>query len=123
MRQLKYPAEGRWSFSYDEDDFVIANHPGFNDSINEAVSNYLDDARKLPSVEWLLSEWEEISKQYPEEPNGVAFNATMATLSDAGKVAIRSQYDQFDTITLPEVDFLSAVRDFRDFLSSSGKEE
>lgn len=119
---MKSPSEARWSFSYDEDDFIVANHPGFNDSINDAVSNYLDDARRLPTVKWLLSEWKEINKRYPEKPNGVAFNATVAILSNVSEVAIKSQYDQFDTVILPEADFLSAVHDFCDFLSSFDKE-
>ncbi|WP_143166497.1 hypothetical protein OH786_14955 [Streptomyces atratus] len=111
--------EGRWTFSYDEDDFIIANRPGANEAVQEALSNHLDDARRLTSVEWLLSEWQVVKASYPEDPIGVAFNATKATLSGVGVVTISSQYEQFDSVTISEENFLSAVLDFRDFLSSA----
>ncbi|MEE1766877.1 hypothetical protein PUR34_01240 [Streptomyces sp. JV185] len=118
-----FPAKDQWSFSYDEDDFIVANHPDFDSSINDAVSNYFDDVRNIHSTEWLMSEWREIERRYPEEPNGVSFNATVATLSGAGKVTIESQYGQFETITLPESEFLCAIRAFHEFLSPARSDD
>ncbi|QKW06205.1 hypothetical protein HUT18_07100 [Streptomyces sp. NA04227] len=102
-----------WSFHYDEDDFLIAENPEMESSVVLAVSDYLDDALGTGGIEVLISEWRSVGQA--DGPEGLGFNATLATL-DKGQVTIKSFYEQFETVSLKEEDFLAAVTDLREYL-------
>ncbi|GAA0907085.1 hypothetical protein [Streptomyces thermoalcalitolerans] len=74
-----------WRFRYDEDGFVVAESDSYGETVCRAVSDFFDDVRSLHSTERLLAEWDEIKRNYPQDPTGVAFNATSAELTGDGR--------------------------------------
>lgn len=109
-------SQGVWKFHYDEDGFLIAENNAFGEDVCRAVSDFVDEVRSLRFADELVEEWEEIKRNYPQDPTGVAFNATQAELVDGGKVIIESLYGQFSAVELSEKEFSRVIREFRDFL-------
>ncbi|MFF0608493.1 hypothetical protein ACFYUD_07490 [Nocardia tengchongensis] len=105
-----------WKFFYDEDGFIIAENKQMEDDVCHAISDFMDDLRNLGSVGRFRVEWTAIKHHYPEYPIGFAKNATAVTLTDGGMVEIKSYYEQFDTVKMPEVDFSYALDAFEEFL-------
>ncbi|UFS94323.1 hypothetical protein [Nocardia huaxiensis] len=107
-----------WIFHFDEDGFVIAENEGYSQEILFALSDFFDDMHDLDTVQIMMGDWKGIKAAYPENPVGLAFNATHVYLSDVDTVTVASLYEQFDAVTLPEIEFMQAVTDFRDFLQT-----
>jgi hypothetical protein len=104
-----------WRFHYDEDDFLVAENDAFDETVCHAVSDFLDDLRPF-SVDRMIAKWGEIKKHYPQEPVGVAYNATSADLVDGREVIVKSLYGMFDPVRIPESEFSRVIQGYRDFL-------
>ncbi|MFF0631518.1 hypothetical protein ACFYTS_03375 [Nocardia sp. NPDC004151] len=109
-----------WRFFYDEDEFIIAENPRMTDEVCRAVSDFVDDVRRLGTLKRVRLEWDAIKLRYPEGPTGFSINATAVDLVDGKMVEIKSFYEQFETVRIPEADFLHALDEFEVFLRSRG---